>query len=335
MHIWIPARKTHGGADVYLRALKSGLEQRGHRVDIAYRPAWSQYFPWTFPATAVPAGADIILADSNRAHTFADVGKPLVVLEHHSVLDPAYRPYRSWPQALYHESLARLYAARSVRAADLVLTVSDYSAAALRKIFATDKVRAIPSGVDTEFFSPPSAPPSRSDGWVNLLYVGNHSRRKGTELLPAIMARLGPQFRLRCTGGLRAEAAVTWPRTEFLGRLSDAELRSAYRDADLLLFPSRFEGFGYPLVEAMACGVPVVCSNNSSLAEIVVDHETGVLCPTDDIEAFVAALTTMAAKPELRARYARQARARVETFYSAERWITDLETVLLNLLQAA
>ncbi|MGZ8165189.1 MAG: glycosyltransferase, partial [Methylobacter sp.] len=70
-----------------------------------------------------------------------------------------------------------------------------------------------------------------------------------------------------------------------------------YRKADILLFPSRFEGFGYAPVEAMACGTPVVTTNCSSLTEVVKDGVTGILCPIDNVEAFSNAIKNLTQVP--------------------------------------
>jgi glycosyltransferase involved in cell wall biosynthesis len=57
----------------------------------------------------------------------------------------------------------------------------------------------------------------------------------------------------------------------FLGYIADSHLPALYRNAELFVFPSLYEGFGFPPLEAMACGCPVVCSNSSSLPEVVGD----------------------------------------------------------------
>ncbi|MFA7232350.1 MAG: glycosyltransferase, partial [Victivallaceae bacterium] len=65
-----------------------------------------------------------------------------------------------------------------------------------------------------------------------------------------------------------AEKSPVKDSIKFIGFVNNAVLPDLYRDATLYIFPSLFEGFGLSLVEAMACGVPAACSNNSSLAEV-------------------------------------------------------------------
>jgi len=96
-----------------------------------------------------------------------------------------------------------------------------------------------------------------------------------------------------------------------LGRLSKTELREAYRRADILLFPTRFEGFGLAAAEAMACGTPVVTTNCSSLPEIVEDGVNGKLCNVDDVDSFAKAVVELASDWKQLGKMGRRARATV------------------------
>jgi glycosyltransferase involved in cell wall biosynthesis len=83
----------------------------------------------------------------------------------------------------------------------------------------------------------------------------------------------------------------------FTGYVPDEELPALYAAADALLMPSLYEGFGFPLLEAMACGTPVVCSRASSLPELAGD--AALLVDPDDSEAFAAAITRLIQEPQL------------------------------------
>ena len=112
------------------------------------------------------------------------------------------------------------------------------------------------------------------------------------------------------TSGLRSNNPFAeHPNMLALGRPSREQLRDAYRNADVLLFPTRFEGFGYAVAEAMACGTPVVTTNCSSLPELVDDGVTGRLCPLDDVDAFAAAIRDLAADRERLREMGKRARA--------------------------
>jgi glycosyltransferase involved in cell wall biosynthesis len=168
---------------------------------------------------------------------------------------------------------------------------------------------------------------------VRLLFVGNCTRRKGFDLLPLILNQLGSGFALEYTSGLRATAgSPPHPAMRPLGRLSAGELRAAYQRCDVLLFPSRLEGFGRPVAEAMACGKPVVCTNYASLPELVDDELGGYLCPRDDVEGFTDRIRRLAADPDLRARMGLYNRAKIERQFSLTRWALDYLALYRELL---
>jgi glycosyltransferase involved in cell wall biosynthesis len=179
-----------------------------------------------------------------------------------------------------------------LRRAQAVTAVSSYTANQVRAVFDRQVVTVIPNGIDTVVFQPgPDRPPHQP---FRLLFIGNWSRRKGTDLLAPIMRTLGSDFELWVTSGLRdwRDKTPLPPNIRFLGRVPTTEaLVRVYQDADALLFPSRLEGFGLAILEAMACGLPVLAARVSAIPEIVRDQVTGFLCPLDDSGAFVHAVT--------------------------------------------
>jgi len=111
----------------------------------------------------------------------------------------------------------------------------------------------------------------------------------------------------------------------FLGFVPDDDLPPLYGGADLFLFPSLYEGFGLPPLEAMACGAPVICSDSSSLPEVVGD--AALLVPPLEVRAWAEALRRLLGDADLRAdlqarglararefSWARAARATVEVY---------------------
>jgi glycosyltransferase involved in cell wall biosynthesis len=103
--------------------------------------------------------------------------------------------------------------------------------------------------------------------------------------------------------------------------LGDAAIATAMQDADALLFPSRSEGFGLVAAEAMACGVPVVATRNSSLSEVIEDGVSGILCAQDDVPAFCNAAQTLARRED-RAYMGKAARLRATTMFKAEETVS-------------
>lgn len=296
--VWLPAIRAGSGADVYIQRLAVALEHHGMVVEISWFPLRYEPVPFLLKNTSPPHGTDIVIANSWNAFAFKRAGLPLVVIEYHCVFDPAFRPYKSTAQDLYHRFLIKPFAMLSFRVANAIVAVSDFTARSLRQNAGLTNIEVIYSWVDTDIFCP-STENRRIGGPFRLLYVGNPSRRKGADLLAPIMRRLGQNFELHFTAGLKTEnMACSLPNMVQLGKLTNEQLIRAYQECDALLFPTRFEGFGYAALEAMACGKPVITSNNTALPEVVADGVTGIFCDTDDTEAFANACRLLADDPE-------------------------------------
>jgi glycosyltransferase involved in cell wall biosynthesis len=106
---------------------------------------------------------------------------------------------------------------------------------------------------------------------------------------------------------LGVENAVRWT-----GYLTDEDLIRAYQSADILVHPSRYEGFGLQVVEAMACGVPVVCSRAGSLPEIAGD--AAILIDPDDTQAFAANIQKVLTDKELASELSLKGKQRAADF---------------------
>ncbi|SHG47472.1 glycosyltransferase family 4 protein [Streptoalloteichus hindustanus] len=157
-----------------------------------------------------------------------------------------------------------------------------------------DKVTVTPLGVDPAWFAAraPGEQLRRRLGLPEryLLFVGADGPRKGLpHLLAAHRARpeLPPLVLTGPSGGLRVSNVDG--RVLRTGYLSDVDLRSVVAGAAALVLPSRDEGFGLPVLEALACSVPVVCSDVPALREVAGGHAWHV--PVGDVEALGAALT--------------------------------------------
>ncbi|MGC8873969.1 MAG: glycosyltransferase, partial [Chloroflexia bacterium] len=100
----------------------------------------------------------------------------------------------------------------------------------------------------------------------------------------------------------RAEALGVARALHFLGQVSEQEKIALLRACDVYVLPSRYEGFGLPLLEAMACRAPIVASDVPVIHEIVRDGENGLLVPHRNPESLGAALLRLLGDPELRAR---------------------------------
>ena len=94
----------------------------------------------------------------------------------------------------------------------------------------------------------------------------------------------------------------------FLGYVDDRDLPALYSGASVFALPSLYEGFGLPVLEAMACGVPVVAADNSALPEI--GGDAALYAAAEDVDAIAAALSRLLAEPDLRARMVERGFAR-------------------------
>ena len=160
------------------------------------------------------------------------------------------------------------------------------------------------------------------------LYVGGFERRKNIGTLFLAMneywGRYG-QLRLLLTGrkdALPADVKLTndrWHRPSlvtFLGDLTNKELMAIYQRAAVLVTPSRAEGFGLPVIEAMANGCPVIAADSGSLPEIV--SNAGLIVPTNDPSGIADAIHRVMNTPELRQHLTAAGRARAASFTWAE-----------------
>jgi glycosyltransferase involved in cell wall biosynthesis len=182
---------------------------------------------------------------------------------------------------------------KALRTADTIITDSQFTANELVSFAGVrqDRIRVIPCGIDHERFHPPGDNSRLEEvrSRYNLpaafyLFVGQPSRQKNFRLIVESYASgsLQGEFRLPVviTWNLRRSTLFedTLARIEqtglsslfrFAGYVRDEDLPLVYAAARALLYPSRYEGFGLPPLEAMACGTPVVCSNRTSLPEVV------------------------------------------------------------------
>ena len=177
-----------------------------------------------------------------------------------------------------------------------------------------ERIVVAPDGVAAHY-GPAGEKPSARGGPKTVLYVGRSDPYKNLPGLVAVFARLvretGMDVRLRIVGspdarypeaGEAARRLGVADRVEWSGYLDEAGLLKAYQEADVLALLSRYEGFGLPVLEAMACGTPVVCSDAASLPEVV-GGAAWLVNPDDQAEAVAAmreVLTNPAAAERLR-----------------------------------
>lgn len=229
-------------------------------------------------------------------------------------------------------AMNRLFEPR-VRNAALLLTDSSFVKDELVRVFGVDpvRVRAIPLGAGP-LFEPMDAARTRTVmerlGLVHGAYflsVGTLEPRKNMRTTIAAYSALPPDTRARHplvlagmkgwrTSGLQRllEPLVASGQVRMLGYLERADLAAVTAGALAMVYPSLYEGFGLPPLEAMACGVPPITSNASSLPEVVGD--CGLMVEPLDAKALSQAMASVAADGALRERLSVKARSRALQF---------------------
>ena len=291
--VWFPAIRAGSGADVFTQRLAHALNAQGVRAEITWLPHHAEFAPWSVPIPKPPAWANIVHVNTWLHPRFIPRQLPAVATVHHLVHTPAFAPYKTLAQTLYHRFWIKPIETAVLRRADAVASDSHYTAKEVRAQFGRNDVTVIPIGIDTSVFHPgPDRPPHQP---FRLLFVGNWSQRKGADLLAPIMRTLGPSYELWVTNGLRDWRNKTPlpPNIRFLGRVPTTEaLVQVYQDADALLFPSRLEGFGLVALEAQACGLPVISTNTTALPEVL-SEATALLCAPNSVSSFVEACSVL------------------------------------------
>jgi glycosyltransferase involved in cell wall biosynthesis len=235
------------------------------------------------PSPLEPSPIDRLWPPALRSH-------PFVVTVHDLI--PAVFPDESMPDP----GVRRAYWARTelIRQADRVLSVSHATAHdAVRLLGVRQEKLSVTGGGVSELFRPPASRSEARDALRRfrpsidsefVLYTGGMDYRKNIDALLQAYAGLPrgvrDQYKLVLAGRLglgdargpfagQAEALGIYDRVVFTGHVRDEELVLLYQTASLFVFPSLYEGFGLPVVEALACGAPAIVGRNSSLVELV------------------------------------------------------------------
>ena len=208
---------------------------------------------------------------------------------------------------------------RSVRRADIVLADSQSTKRDIVELLGVDpaKVRVVYAGVDDRFIPIEEEEKQREvrDKYrLDFPFVLNLStlepRKNQVRLIEAyglLSERKAIPQRLVLAGGKgwlykgifrRVEELKLTDRVYFPGFIPEEDLPTLYSLADVFVFPSLYEGFGLPPLEAMACGTPVVASDVASLPEMI--EEAGILVPPDDVEALASAIELLLEDEDLR-----------------------------------
>jgi glycosyltransferase involved in cell wall biosynthesis len=239
--------------------------------------------------------------------------------------------------------------AAAARRADLVITVSQAACAEIlaHSAIAADRMRVVPNGVDHVIATGAEVAATvdryHLAGVPYVLWVGTHEPRKDVSTLVQAFARAeglgdhrlvlaGPAGWL--TGDLFSPAVVAalGDRLQLLGHLDATELRALYAGATVFALPSRHEGFGLPVLEAMVQGTPVLCSDIAALREVA--GGAARLVPPGDVDGWARALSELVGGAAAREALAAAGRARAAPF-SWERTVRETRAVYVEALGGA
>ena len=262
-----PLVQTQAGTARYVAGLGDALERLEdvELVRLAFggsdrASALARDLVWylaALPLQAARDGLDVLHCTTYRAPLRSRV--PVIVTVHDlAVLRyPAFFP--AWTR-LY----GRTWLAPTLRAAARVIAVSEFTRREVEALAGVpgDRIRVVPNATGEVFAA--DGPAAEGD---YVLAVGTLEPRKNLRRLAEATRRLGVELRVvgaEGWGGVEvAGAGVRW-----LGRLDDQEVAELYRGALCFAYPSLYEGFGIPVLEAMRCGAPVVSSAGSAMAEV-------------------------------------------------------------------
>jgi glycosyltransferase involved in cell wall biosynthesis len=251
------------------------------------------------PRAARQAGVDLFHAPSYT--TPVGGPRPLVVTIHDVSYErhPEWYPYKRGP-------LRRAFYRQSARRADRIITDSAFSKEEIIQAYAIDArtIDVVPLAAAGSFVPGPHLALPADFPSQYVLHVGDLHARRNLPMLARAVAAVrdrNPSRRAltivfagvdRGSGQLLQDVSDSArgkvPLVRFAGETSEAALLALYRSAAALVYPSRYEGFGLPLLEAMACGTPVIAARTSSIPEVVGD--AGVLLDPDDEAAWIDAI---------------------------------------------
>ena len=262
-----PLALTRAGTARYLNGLLPELEampgldllrlafaRKGRVAKIARDVGW---YVASLPRAAARAGAQVLHCPTVRGPFSSQI--PLVVTVHDLAVLRRPEAFNRWTR-----TYSRVAVPRVLGAARRIIAVSDFTRRELVELLgvADEKIRVVAEAADGAF-----GPDGKAAAGEYVLAVGTLEPRKNLPRLIEAARRAGVELRVvgeRGWGDLELGGdGVVW-----LGRVPDDELAALYRGALCVAYPSLYEGFGLPVLEAMACGTPVVTSAGGATEEV-------------------------------------------------------------------
>lgn len=244
------------------------------------------------------------------------------------------RHYGIW--GFLADEITRFAALQNVQHA---VAISHSVAKSLQEVngFPAHKISVIYRGVDTETFLPPDRKNGPSGHVFRLLFAGNVTPSKGVTDLVASLEYLETTFsgiELVLCGSIdptyraKLETMSRGHRLTITGPLKQDELVEEYQKADAFVLPSHSEGLGKVVIEAMACSLPVVCTDIPAFTEIIENEQNGLIVPLGNPRGIARAIDRLRHYPEMAERLANRGRQTVLENFSLEKELDEWEELI-------
>jgi glycosyltransferase involved in cell wall biosynthesis len=316
---------------------------QGRNVDVVRIPErWTLWWDQVvLPRALVRGGADVFYSPYIKAPIFTAIP---IVSTIHDLTFFLLEEYTQTPIDKVINGLFRIFCKSVVKRAVAIIVDSQTSARDVQQMLGAPpaKVRVIPLATSLQFR--PNGDRlcdaevlkryALTDGYV--LYVGGFNPHKNVPSLVRAHSALPQPLRVRCplvlVGGpvpyelqCLSQAPEVAAGVRCLGVVPEVDLPSLYRGAALFAFPSRYEGFGLPVLEAMACGIPILCSTATALVELA--GGAAVHIDPEDNRGWERALKSLLEDDTHREKLAALGRAR-SARYNSERMAGEILMVL-------
>lgn len=333
---------NHGGIGTYTLSLIKELKKRGWEVSFLVTHGPGKYFSEVekladavFNLSAMP----LSFKKLKLAARIINKNAPDILLINHCSLVHYTLPVLSnkiKPIAVLHNDVELFYRVATLfnsricqwiaPSEKLQITFQSRMLPHLR-----ERVRTIGHGIDTEKFSAHQ----RRSNQCKIVFIGNLGKNKGADMLPDIFANVAKElenwkFIVAGEGDLMqpliSKLSQLGIPVRFAGYVSSENVPNLFSESDILLLPTRVEGFGLVIAEAMACGtVPVVSRLDGITDHIVEDGKSGMLVAVDDVEGYANAIIGLAKDSNRLASFSRNAVLSAKENFSLTRMLDDYE----------
>lgn len=264
-----------------------------------------------------------------------DIGQvPLLIYTDYTSRISAEDPYR-FRSPLKGNQLARWieYEGQAFLQAAHVFTRSEMVREDILKRYRISAERVSQVGGGINFDPLPTSPIRAPKEDAIVLFIGSNFMQKGGDILLKAFAIVRKRFsniRLKVLTRDKIPSIYPMEGVELIPYIWDREcIKRLYAEADVFVLPSRLETWGDVILEAAAYSLPSIGTHGQAMEEIIIDGETGLLVPVDDIEQLVNALVRLLSDPVLRQQMGSEARKRAESFYTWE-YIVDRMTPVID-----